>query len=80
VDSDVKKILASADQMKKAFNLLEARRSLPAEQYNAVCSAANTFRWFSDIEIAGLRAAFDKEYAEEMKKLTDKIKKGEENA
>lgn len=69
MDSDVAKILQAAEQMKECFKALEARRSLDAEHYNAVCSAANTFRYFRMIEISRLRAAFDPEYAEEMRKL-----------
>ena len=69
MDSDVEKILEAADQMKECFKALEARSSLDAEHYNAVCSAANTFRYFRMIEISRLRAAFDPEYAEELEKL-----------
>ena len=89
MDSDVKKILDCCEVMKECFIRLERRgvksfeepgedpdEKIAGDRYNAIAAAANTFRWFRDIEIAGLRAAFDPEYKEQMKILTLKSKAG----
>ena len=55
--------------MKVSFRHLEKRKAMPKGRYDAVCSAANTFRWFSSVELSRLRAAFDPEYKAEMERL-----------
>ena len=86
MDSDVQKILDAAEAMKGCFERLEVRgvksfaekglaEESAAVRYNAVSSAANTMRWFRAVELSLLRAAFDTEYAADMKKLTEAVKR-----
>jgi len=80
MESDIQKILDAARAMKAAFKLLEVRgvksfaeaaghEQAAIDRYNAVRSAANTFRWFEGVELSLLRAAFDSVYADEIKKM-----------
>lgn len=75
MEKDVQNILDAAAVMKVSFKALELRQALPKERYDAIASAANTFRWFEGIELSKLRAAFDKEYANELKHM-NRIAKG----
>ncbi len=70
MEKDVKEILDLADSMKKKFDKLELRQAFDADRRRAVKEAANTFRWFRDLGLTNLHAAFDPEYKEQMEKMT----------
>ena len=69
MDKDVRKIFDQVEEMMSVFNKLEARKALAPRQLFAVENAANGFRFFERMYLYELRAAFDAEYAEELKRL-----------
>jgi hypothetical protein len=76
MDSDIKQILDLAERMKVTFKKLEARQMVSDRQYQAIRSAANMYRFFEGTNLSELRAAFDPEYAAQMKRLTKIAKNG----
>ena len=79
MDSDVSEILEQSEKMAECFKALEARRTLEAGQYNAVCAAANTFRWFRLVELSRLHAAFDADYKAELERMNRRAKTSSED-
>lgn len=75
-DTEVQRIIDAAGVMAECFKRLERRKALPSSKYNAIVSAANTFRFFESIELSRLRAEFDPEYKKEIEKMNRIAKTG----
>ena len=72
---EIKEILDMADDMQVRLDKLDNRRTFDPAQAKAVRSAANQMRGYRGWTLAELKAAFDPEYADRMKKLTDSVKR-----
>ena len=73
---EIRSITAAADAMQRRLDKLAARRTFSLDQQRAVAGAANKMRDIRGWGLAILLAAFDDEYAEQMKKLTIAAKGG----
>jgi len=67
---EIDSIIEIADAMQKRLDRLEARQVFTLDQHVACRACANTLRGLRGYDLAQLKALFDPEYAEEMKRLT----------
>lgn len=67
---EINSIIEAADDLQVRLEVLVKRRTFSPDQTSAVLEASNGLLGIRVRQFVFLKIAFDKEYAEEMKKLT----------